>query len=117
MIIQNINRLKAYASNMTIQKALKISVSLIPALLMLADNAFAVNPVNLDAGAEEFISPVIKLIDKWSPAFIFAGGVIGAIAAPGDQRIKFGAALGGMTVAGLGVFAAKKMLGITIAAG
>lgn len=113
MIIEKgIKRLKVMLGGITPAKAFKVTVTLLPVIASFTGEAMGA--VNLDEGAKEFITPVVKFITDWSPTFIFAGGTIGAIAAPGDLRVKFGGALGGMTVAGLGVFAAKKMLGVDL---
>ena len=114
-INNGIRQLKAACANVTPLKVLKVTLILLPSIAGLTGEAMAGAPagtINLDEGAKAFITPVITFITAWAPTFIFAGGTIGAIAAPGDLRVKFGGALGGMAVAGLGVFAAKKMLGV-----
>ena len=90
-------------------KVLFSLVKLIPVIIIGATNAYA---VDLNAGAKEFFDPVLNVITDYSSTAIFAGGVIAAVVAPGDLRTKFGAAAGGMTVGGLVVLAARKMLGV-----
>lgn len=112
MTIKNL-KITAFATSIikkiSVRKIIATSCALVPVVTLFAETALA---VDLNAGAKEFFDPVLQVISDYSSPAIFAGGVVGAIVAPGDLRVKFGGALGGMAVAGLVVLAAKKMLRI-----
>jgi hypothetical protein len=92
------------------QRVLTIVTSAVAISVLTISNVYA---VDLNAGMKGAFEPVIKLINDWYPAGIFASGMVGAFFnAQGDLRDKFSGFGKGALLSVLVIAGAKAGLGI-----